>query len=58
MKSLEMKIANARRKKLDEPATAMYLEGKVDLCRAATVSKVANGGKGWISLVVTAEDDE
>jgi len=48
-KSEQMRLKNASNK-LPEFAQSMYLQGKVKLCRAAAVSKSANGGKGWMVL--------
>lgn len=45
-KSEQMRLNNAS--KLPGRAQAMYLQGKVKLCRADFAASKANGGKGWV----------
>lgn len=47
-KSEKMRFENSKR--LPERAQAMYLEGKVKLCRATSAASAANSGQGWVSV--------
>ncbi len=47
-------LANADRAKLSASARAMYLDGRVALCRAEEAARKADRGRGYVSPVEKA----
>lgn len=54
--SKRMRLDNVVNKRLPAVARAMYLDGKVKLCRANITANSANNSKGWVSILTQTPD--
>jgi len=54
--SQRMRLDNVKNMRMPAVARAMYLDGKVKLCRANITAHSANSGKGWVSILTQTPD--